>query len=63
MIDNMVMSRHWLKKEFGVVPNIGWQLDAFGHSAANARFFAEIGIDALVFARMPYDMLMDWADH
>ena len=38
-------------------------MDAFGHSSANARFFAEIGMDALVFARMPYTMLMDWADN
>lgn len=63
MIDNMMGSRHWIQKEFGVIPDIGWQLDAFGHSAANARFFAEIGIEALVFARMPDALLAYWADN
>ena len=24
MIDNMIISRHWLQKEFGIIPNIGW---------------------------------------
>ena len=52
IIDNMIATRHWLKSEFGVVPNIGWQLDPFGHSSANARIFADLGMDALVFARM-----------
>ena len=61
IIDNMVVARHWLLQEFGVHPDVGWQLDPFGHSASNARIFAEIGINALVFARMPYTQLMDWA--
>ena len=51
----MIFSRQWVKKEFGVVPKIGWQLDAFGHSAVNARLFAEMGMEALVYARMPFD--------
>ena len=61
MIDNMFVSRHWVQKVFGLIPNIGWQLDAFGHSVANARIFAELGIEALVFARMPNDKLQEWA--
>ena len=59
----MSVARHWLQREFGVIPNIGWQLDAFGHSAANARVFAELGIEALVFARMPQDLLTEWGDY
>ena len=51
----MVLTRAWLKREFNRIPKVGWQLDPFGHSAANARLFAEIGLEAVVFARMPFD--------
>jgi hypothetical protein len=61
IIDNMLVAREWLSTEFGVAPNVGWQLDAFGHSAANALLFAQMGIQAIVYARMPNDMLSDWA--
>ena len=63
IIDNMIIGRHWLLKEFGVIPNVGWQLDPFGHSAANARIFADMGMDGLVFARMHNTQLYDWAIH
>ena len=52
IIDNMSSSRNWIKSEFGIVPKVGWQLDPFGHASANARIFADLGMDALVFARI-----------
>lgn len=42
----------FLKKEFGVKPRIGWQLDAFGHSSTNSRLFADFGFEAQFFARL-----------
>lgn len=51
MINNMVMGHAFLKKEFGIRPRIGWQLDAFGHSSANARLFADFGFDAVFMSR------------
>jgi hypothetical protein len=41
-----------LKREFDYVPRIAWLLDSFGHSAGNARLYADIGFDAVFFARM-----------
>ena len=41
-------------REFGIVPKIGWQVDPFGHSAANPRLYADIGIEALFFSRIEY---------
>ena len=41
-----------MKKEFGVIPRIGWMIDAFGHSATNARLYSEFGFEALFMARI-----------
>jgi alpha-mannosidase len=51
-IDNMMIGHDFLETMFGVVPTIGWQIDPFGHSNANARLFAEMGLDAVFFARL-----------
>ena len=40
LIDNMMVTRDWLKHEFGVRPDVAWNLDQFGHSAANAQLMA-----------------------
>ena len=52
LINNMIIGHAFLRNEFGVRPRIGWHLDAFGHSSANARLFAEFGFEAQFFARM-----------
>jgi len=54
MINNMMHGHDFLKKEFDVVPRIGWHVDPFGHSAANARLFADMGFEAWFFARLDY---------
>lgn len=35
MIDQMRLGLLFLKNEFNVIPNVGWYIDPFGHSAAN----------------------------
>jgi len=54
MINNMMIGHDFIVKEFGVKPRIGWQIDPFGHSNTNTRIFAEMGFDALFFARIDY---------
>ena|SRR3569833_1003713 len=54
IINNMMTGHEFLEKEFGVRPRVGWHVDPFGHSNANPRLFAEMGLDAWFFARLDY---------
>ena len=40
MIENMRVGHQFIIDNFGVKPRIGWQVDPFGHSNTNARFFS-----------------------
>jgi len=52
IIMQMYIGHQFLKKEFGVVPRVGWMIDAFGHSTTNAALFADFGFDAIYFSRI-----------
>ena len=55
MIDQTSLGHEFLKKELGVIPTIGWQLDPFGHSSAQASLMTyKVGFDALYFGRIDY---------
>jgi alpha-mannosidase len=55
MIDQTTLGHKFLLEEFNYVPRIGWQIDPFGHSATQAALLsAEVGFDALYFARLDY---------
>lgn len=58
MIDQTTLGHRFLKRELGVIPKIGWQLDPFGHSASQASYFtSKVGFDALYFGRIDYQDL------
>ena len=52
VLRNYEAGHDFLRGEFGVTPRIGWQLDPFGHSAVTAELMAEMGMEAIFFARM-----------
>ncbi len=54
MIDQMTWGHQFLKREFGIAPNVGWQIDPFGHSSTQASLFHDMGIDGYFFARLDY---------
>lgn len=58
MIDQTTLGHSFLKRELGVVPTIGWQLDPFGHSATQASLLTyKLGFDALYFGRIDHQDL------
>ncbi|XP_041998923.1 probable alpha-mannosidase At5g13980 isoform X1 [Salvia splendens] len=55
MIDQTTLGHWYIKRDFNVTPRIGWQIDPFGHSSVQAYLLgAEVGFDALYFARIDY---------
>ena len=54
MINNMMIGHQFLLNELWARPRIGWHVDPFGHSSANARLFADMGFDAWFFGRLDY---------
>ncbi|XP_058107981.1 alpha-mannosidase-like isoform X3 [Magnolia sinica] len=55
MIDQTTLGHRLIKNQFNKVPRVGWQIDAFGHSAVQAYLLgAELGFDSLYFARIDY---------
>ena len=52
VLRNYEAGHDFLRSEFGMTPRIGWQLDPFGHSAVTAELMAEMGMEAIFFARI-----------
>jgi alpha-mannosidase len=53
-------ARRFLRKTFGKVPRVGWQIDPFGHSSTQAGLMgAHLGFDALFFGRADYQVLFE----
>jgi len=48
----MMEGHEWIQQTLGVKPTIGWDIDTFGHSAANTRIYSELGFEAMFFSRM-----------
>lgn len=54
IITNMQKGHKFLLEEFDVTPNIGWHIDPFGHSNAQAALFSRMGFDAFYVCRIDY---------
>ena len=58
MIDQTTLGHRFLKDEFDYAPNVGWQIDPFGHSAIQPNLLgSDVGFDALYFGRIDYEDL------
>jgi alpha-mannosidase len=58
MIDNTALGHRLLMEEYGIAPNVGWQLDPFGHGTFQGSVMASpiSGMNAMFFMRA------DWQD-
>lgn len=45
ILRNFEAGHDFLWTEFGVKPRTAWQLDPFGHSAAYAKIFEDLGLE------------------
>ncbi|CAK65951.1 unnamed protein product (macronuclear) [Paramecium tetraurelia] len=55
IIDQMTLGHKFLKDTFNYVPNIGWQIDPFGHQNSQAALSYQMGFNAWFFARIDYE--------
>lgn len=51
----MMVGHQWMQNEFGVVPKVGWDMRTPGHSATNARLFAQLGYEGQFFSQVDSD--------
>lgn len=51
VIQNFYKGHKWISEEFGISPRVGWNIDAFGHTEANAAIFHDLGFEACFYAR------------
>lgn len=54
IIGNFYQGHQWISDEFGITPRVGWNIDPFGHTEANAAIFHDLGFEALFTARVAF---------
>ena len=64
IVANFVKGHGWIKQEFGeqAAPTVGWNIDPFGHTQANAAIYHDLGFEALFFSRAGADELFQRFD-
>ena len=50
MLNNVMLGHQFMQKEFGVIPKVGWDMRAVGHSGTHARINAQLGYEGQFFS-------------
>ena len=53
-VDQMTVGLRWLQETLDYVPSVAWHIDPFGHHAASASLFSQLGFNSFFFARIDY---------
>jgi hypothetical protein len=59
-INQMSHGAAFLEKELGAHSRSAWHIDPFGHSAATASLWSDVGFDGFVLNRIPQDTKSIW---
>ena len=60
MVDQLAEGHGWLRRTFNLQPEIGWQIDPFGHTAVSAAVHARAGFRGLVINRIHHRIKQQW---
>lgn len=52
VIDQMTAGQEYLFENFGIIPQVGWQIDSHGHSAVTPSLFSMLGIDTVISTKI-----------
>lgn len=56
IINQFTLGHQWLNETFGIIPNIGWQIDPFGASSVIPTLYKEMGFKYHVIARIDHQL-------
>lgn len=56
IVNQFTLGHQWLNNTFGIVPNIGWQIDPFGASSVMPTLYKEMGFKYHVIARIDHQV-------
>jgi len=59
LINNIMIGHAFMKKEFGVIPKIGWNVENPGHSSTNALLFSMLGFKSQFFSKVDQDLKVE----
>lgn len=52
IIDQMTTGQEFLYDKFGIIPEVGWQIESYGHSSTTPSLFAMLGLDTIVTSKL-----------
>ncbi|KAM7533014.1 hypothetical protein Aperf_G00000119826 [Anoplocephala perfoliata] len=55
-VSQLIEGQHWLLDNLGVLSNVSWVIDAFGHSTTEAFILAKAGIKNILIHRVHYEI-------
>ncbi|XP_062317922.1 alpha-mannosidase 2x isoform X1 [Osmerus eperlanus] len=61
MIDQLIEGHQWLEKNLGVIPQSGWAVDPFGHSATMPYLLKRANLTSMLIQRVHYSIKKHFA--
>ncbi|VDO08175.1 unnamed protein product [Rodentolepis nana] len=62
-VSQLIEGQHWLLDNLGVLANVSWVIDVFGHSTTEAYILAKAGIKDILIHRVHYEVKKSLAEN